>query len=273
MSPRRRSEPLFDYVPGDGPLVISFPHSGTYVPPELAARLRPEARNLPDTDWFVPQLYDFFRDLDASVIRATHTRYVVDLNRPPDGAPLYPGQRETTVCPTESFSGEALYADGGNPAPAEIAERLQILPYRDDGRAGRIECDGLDSLSWQVGLFQYGARGGDQRPQMIFVRLRGVVRVLALPMQRIFVDRGADQATIAVDQRNPNAQCAEINSRDNSHPIHLLCCRKLVRPYGAKSSRNQRPGRFLKYSNRLLKVRRKATDFFCQPNLFRVEIP
>jgi N-formylglutamate deformylase len=131
MSPRRRSEPLFDYVPGDGPLVISFPHSGTYVPPELAARLRPEARNLPDTDWFVPQLYDFFRDLDASVIRATHTRYVVDLNRPPDGAPLYPGQRETTVCPTESFSGEALYADGGNPAPAEIAERLQIYwhPY------------------------------------------------------------------------------------------------------------------------------------------------
>jgi N-formylglutamate deformylase len=133
MASPRLPEPLFDYSPGDGPLLISFPHSGTYVPPALAARLRPEALDLPDTDWFVPQLYDFFRDLGATIIRANHTRYVVDLNRPPDGAPLYPGQRETTVCPTESFSGEALYADGMNPTPAEIAERLRSHwhPYHD----------------------------------------------------------------------------------------------------------------------------------------------
>ncbi len=132
MSPRL-PEPLFDYFPGDVPLVISFPHSGTYVPPELAARLTPEARDLPDTDWFVPQLYDFFRDLGAGVIRANHSRYVVDLNRPPDGTPLYPGQRETTVCPTESFRGEPLYAEGCIPTAAEIAERLQNHwhPYHD----------------------------------------------------------------------------------------------------------------------------------------------
>ncbi len=127
------SEPIFEYLPGDAPLLISFPHSGTYVPPELAKRLRPEALDLPDTDWFVPRLYDFFRDLGASSLRATHTRYVVDLNRPPDGAALYPGQRETTVCPTESFAGEALYRDGENPAPAEIAERLRTYwhPYHE----------------------------------------------------------------------------------------------------------------------------------------------
>lgn len=127
------SRPIFEYVPGDGPLLISFPHSGTYLPPDLAKRLRPEALDLPDTDWFVPELYDFFRDLGASIIRATHTRYVVDLNRPPDGAPLYPGQRETTVCPTETFAGEVLYRDGENPTAAEIAERLQShwRPYHD----------------------------------------------------------------------------------------------------------------------------------------------
>jgi N-formylglutamate deformylase len=123
------SEPIFEHIAGDGPLLISFPHSGTYVPPGLAARLRPGALALPDTDWFVPQLYDFFRGLGASIIRATHTRYVVDLNRPPDGSPLYPGQRETTVCPTESFGGEPLYLDGANPTPAEIAERLQTCWY------------------------------------------------------------------------------------------------------------------------------------------------
>jgi N-formylglutamate deformylase len=133
MAPPRLSESLFEFLPGNRPLLISFPHSGTYVPPELEARLRPEALDLPDTDWFVPQLYDFFRGLGASIMRATHTRYVVDLNRPPDGAPLYPGQRETTVCPTETFDGEALYRDGANPTSGEIAERLRTYwrPYHD----------------------------------------------------------------------------------------------------------------------------------------------
>ncbi len=126
-------EPIFEYLPGNRPLLISFPHSGTYVPPGLEARLRPEALDLPDTDWFVPQLYDSLRDLGASIIRATHTRYVVDLNRPPDGAPLYPGQRETTVCPTETFDGEALYRDGADPTPGEISERLRTYwrPYHE----------------------------------------------------------------------------------------------------------------------------------------------
>jgi N-formylglutamate deformylase len=129
----RAPEPLFEYVSGEGPLLISFPHSGTYVPPELAPRLRREALDLPDTDWFVPQLYEFFRDAGASMLRATHTRYVVDLNRPPDGAPLYPGQRETTVCPTEAFDGEPLYLEDADPTPGEIAERLYRYwqPYHD----------------------------------------------------------------------------------------------------------------------------------------------
>ena len=127
------SEPLFEYVQGDGPLLISFPHSGTYAPPDLAVHLQPHALDLVDTDWYVPQLYNFFGDLDASILRATHTRYVVDLNRAPDGAPLYPGRRETTVCPVETFDGEALYRDGAAPAPAEVAARLRMYwqPYHD----------------------------------------------------------------------------------------------------------------------------------------------
>jgi N-formylglutamate deformylase len=158
-------EPLFAQVEGDAPLLISFPHSGTHVPPELAARLRPQALELPDTDWFVPQLYDFFGELGASMIRATHTRYVVDLNRSPDGAPLYPGQRETSVCPTETFDGSALYADGAMPTPGEIAERLERYwrPYHDQlsmltraiaARHGRcILWDAHSILSHVPGLF------------------------------------------------------------------------------------------------------------------------
>ena len=127
------TQPIFEYLPGDGPLLINFPHSGTYLPPELAARLEREALDLPDTDWYVPHLYDFFRELGASILSATHTRYVVDLNRPPDSAPLYPGRRETTVCPVETFDGEPLYREGADPTQQEIATRLQVYwqPYHD----------------------------------------------------------------------------------------------------------------------------------------------
>jgi N-formylglutamate deformylase len=83
-------------------------------------------RDLPDTDWFVPELYGFQRDLGASVLRATHSRYVVDLNRPPDGAPLYPGRRETALCPLETFDGERLYPPGEEPNKSEIEQRLQL---------------------------------------------------------------------------------------------------------------------------------------------------
>lgn len=133
-SPRQDGEqPLYEHLAGDAPLLISFPHSGTYLPPALAARLEPAVRDLPDTDWYVPELYDFHRELGATVIRATHSRYVVDLNRPPDGSPLYPGQRETTVCPTETFAGESLYASGDEPSQAEVADRLRRYwqPYHD----------------------------------------------------------------------------------------------------------------------------------------------
>jgi len=123
--PQAVDRPIYEFVGGDSPLLISFPHSGTHVPPALAQRLRPEVLDLPDTDWFVPELYEFHRELGASVLRATHSRYVVDLNRPPDDTPMYPGQRGTTVCPAEAFDGAPLYAPGAAPTRAEIDERLR----------------------------------------------------------------------------------------------------------------------------------------------------
>jgi N-formylglutamate deformylase len=124
---------LFDLSPGDSALLISMPHSGTYLPPEISARLSHAGREVPDTDWFIPQLYDFAGEIGATVICATHSRYVVDLNRPPDGEPLYPGRRETGVCPIETFDGEVLYTDGDEPTHQEIAARLQRYwqPYHD----------------------------------------------------------------------------------------------------------------------------------------------
>jgi hypothetical protein len=82
--------PLFHLHEGQGRLVVSVPHAGTYLPPDIAATLTPIGRAVIDTDWYVDQLYDFVRETDASIIVATHSRTVVDLNRGPNGEKLYP---------------------------------------------------------------------------------------------------------------------------------------------------------------------------------------
>jgi N-formylglutamate amidohydrolase len=116
-----------------GPLLISAPHVGTFVPDELAARLTPPGRALVDTDWFADRLYPFAEALGATVLRASWSRYVVDLNRDPSGATLYPGARTTGLCATETFEGEPLYAPGDEPSRDEIAVRRALCfdPYHD----------------------------------------------------------------------------------------------------------------------------------------------
>src|SRR5262249_58175265 len=96
---------------GTAPLLVSLPHDGTALPDDLAARLTPAARRVPDTDWHVSRLYAFARELGASVIVPAYSRYVVDLNRPPDDASLYPGRNTTGLCPITQFSRAQIYAD------------------------------------------------------------------------------------------------------------------------------------------------------------------
>src|SRR3546814_4636330 len=122
---------LFTFTPGNSPLLLSIPHAGTEMPDAIGARLRPEARHLPDTDWHVERLYDFAGELGANVLRATHSRYVVDLNRPPDDESLYPGRPTTGLVPDLRFDGAPLYLAGQEPDGGEVAERREVYwkPY------------------------------------------------------------------------------------------------------------------------------------------------
>jgi N-formylglutamate deformylase len=115
---------LFKWRAGKTPLLVSMPHTGTHVPDWLFARLTPAARALPDTDWHLEPLYNFLDELGASVLIATHSRYVVDLNRPPDNANLYPGQDTTGVVPVDTFHKEPLYLHGQEVSEPEIAGRI-----------------------------------------------------------------------------------------------------------------------------------------------------
>jgi N-formylglutamate deformylase len=116
---------------GTAPLLVSLPHDGTALPAEVAARLTPAARRVPDTDWHVSRLYAFARELGASMIVPKYSRYVVDLNRPPDDVSLYPGQNTTGLCPIVQFSGDPVYLPGAEPTPEEIAQRVETYwrPY------------------------------------------------------------------------------------------------------------------------------------------------
>jgi N-formylglutamate deformylase len=122
---------LFTLHRGDAPLLVSLPHDGSHIPPALAARMEPASRTAPDTDWHVSRLYAFARELGASVLAATHSRYVVDLNRPPDDVSLYPGQNTTGLCPVTRFDGEPVYLPGQAPGEAEVQERVATYwqPY------------------------------------------------------------------------------------------------------------------------------------------------
>ncbi len=124
---------VYRFSPGETPLLVSVPHAGTHLPEPVAERMTEAARRLPDTDWHVDRLYEFAADLGAGVLVATHSRYVVDLNRPPDGRPLYAGADNTELCPLTLFDRAPVYRPGGEPDEAEVAARRERYwrPYHD----------------------------------------------------------------------------------------------------------------------------------------------
>jgi len=112
------------YTPGTVPVLVSMPHTATFVPPAILDRFTPAAKQLPDTDWHIDRLYAFARELGAHMLMPTHSRYVVDLNRAPDNQSLYPGKFTTGICPMELFDASPVYEKGREPDDKEIAQRI-----------------------------------------------------------------------------------------------------------------------------------------------------
>lgn len=123
----------FTLTHGRVPVLISMPHNGQQIPPDIAATMHPFALTVPDTDWYLDRLYSFARDLGCSLINPRYSRYVIDLNRAPDGAVLYAGANNTELCPTSAFDLRALYRDGKTPEVAEVQRRVPLYwqPYHD----------------------------------------------------------------------------------------------------------------------------------------------
>lgn len=116
---------------GEAPLVVTFPHTGTDLPDDIAGGFISPERARRDTDWWVDQLYSFAAEMGATLIHTAISRSVIDVNRDPSGASLYPGQMTTNLCPLTTFDGAPLYKPGAEPDEDEIERRRALYhgPY------------------------------------------------------------------------------------------------------------------------------------------------
>ena len=147
------TNPLFKVIQGQSPLLISCPHDGILIPPDIAARMTTDARIAPDTDWHVAKLYSFAEGLGATTIVPSHSRYVVDLNRSPEDVSLYPGQNTTGLCPVVQFNGKPIYLEDQQPSTVEINARVDRY-WRPYHQALRDELARLRKMHDRVVLWE-----------------------------------------------------------------------------------------------------------------------
>ncbi len=147
-------DPTFKLKRGNSALIVSMPHVGTYIPAWLAPRLTEEAKLLEDTDWHLTVLYNFLETLDATIICATNSRYVIDLNRPLDNANLYPGNNTTNLCPLDTFDLQPIYLRGVTPTTEEIQYRISNYwqPYHTtlNNELARIKSNHGRAMLWDA---------------------------------------------------------------------------------------------------------------------------
>ena len=188
---------------GDAPLIVSMPHVGADLA-GLEPRLASAWLARKDADWRIERLYDFAAGLGATVVRTAISRTVIDVNRDPSGASLYPGQATTGLCPTTTFDGEPLYRPGAEPSEAEVAERKRAFfdPYDRalHGEAARLrakyravalyDCHSIRSViprlfEGELPAFNLGVNGGASADAGL---VRGVVDVLRASGRSYVVD-------------------------------------------------------------------------------------
>ncbi len=139
---------------GRAPLLVSMPHIGTEIPDDLRPDYVPRALDVEDTDWHLARLYDHLEAMGASVLRPRYSRYVIDLNRPPDDSPMYPGASNTELCPTRFFSGDPLYLPGREPSLQERQRRRDVYwrPFHDalQSELDRLKTEHSHVLLWDA---------------------------------------------------------------------------------------------------------------------------
>ena len=110
----------------DLPVVVSIPHSGTWLPEDIRAAMRSEAI-LASTDWYLPKLYAFLEKQGYTTLINRVNRYAADVNRRPGSK--HPRDARGVAVYDKTTGGTSLYAEPLS--PDEIARRIALyhVPY------------------------------------------------------------------------------------------------------------------------------------------------
>jgi N-formylglutamate deformylase len=225
----------FRFKPGKVPLLISMPHVGTDIPDEVAATLAPCALARADTDWHLAELYGFAEELGASTLAARWSRYVIDLNRPPEDTNLYPGLDTTGLCPVDTFGREALYLPGMAPSGDEVQRRLARYwqPYHQQLRA---ELDRLLALHGAVLLWDAHSIASKvprffegRLPDLNFGTAEGKSCAPGLEQAVVDVARAQDRYSVALNGRFKGGHITRFYGQPvrGVHAIQLEMCQCL----------------------------------------------
>jgi N-formylglutamate deformylase len=222
----------FQFKAGSIPMLVSMPHVGTDIPDDIAARLAPCALATADTDWHLVQLYGFLEEMGASVLSARWSRYVIDLNRPPENTNLYPGLDTTGLCPVDTFGSEPLYLPGRAPTEAEVGQRLERYwrPYHQQLRA---ELDRLLSIHGKVVLWDAHSIASvvprffeGRLPDLNFGTGGGTSAAPGLEQAVVGIARAQDRFSVALNGRFKGGHITRHYGQPgaNVHAIQLEMC-------------------------------------------------
>ncbi|SHH51148.1 N-formylglutamate deformylase [Massilia sp. CF038] len=225
----------FSFKAGSIPLLVSMPHVGTDIPDDIAASMAPCALAKADTDWHLKELYGFLGEMGASTIAARWSRYVIDLNRPPEDTNLYPGLSTTGLCPVDTFGSEQLYLPGQAPDEAQVQMRLQRYwqPYHQQLRAeldrllalhGRVVLWDAHSIASVVPRFFEG-----RLPDLNFGTAQGTSCAPGMEQAVVAVARTQDAFSVAVNGRFKGGHITRHYGQParNVHAIQLEMCQCL----------------------------------------------
>jgi N-formylglutamate deformylase len=225
----------FRFKAGDAPMLLSMPHVGTDIPDEVAAHMAPCALSTDDTDWHLAELYGFAERMGVSTLAARWSRYVIDLNRPPENTNLYPGLDTTGLCPVDTFGRESLYQEGRAPDQLEVARRLARYwqPYHHQLRAelarllalhGRVVLWDAHSIASRVPRFFEG-----RLPDLNFGTAEGKSCDPGLEAAVVGVARAQDRFSIAVNGRFKGGHVTRFYGQpiEGVHAIQLEMCQCL----------------------------------------------